>query len=440
MTPALKARLLGSIHAGRLVVMCGAGLSMAGRSNLPSAQELANRCFDTASAIDSTIAPSIRDDLEGVADHFADSGQLVTVFIRQIVPWEDLVAAPNAGHQAIADLLLTAGADHGISTNCDQLIERSAWEFGADFMASLDGIQANLHSVSHRPLLKVHGCCNLDRDNTVWTRRQMTTEPIQTRIRDSTAWLTANLREKDVVVVGFWSDWAYLNELLETCLVSAHPTTVVVVDPAPVADLETKAPGLWRVFHAAGVDFLHEQASGADVLNELRAEFSCAYLRVMLMSGKSAFEVRFATTCPPAWLDTHGLSIEDLYALRRDAEGQPVGRPARLRSPRGDCQNIAFFHLALRQLGAVPEGSLYRFNDALIRVVNGAGRWLPEMQGDYSREVPVPPEADIVFCVGADDHGVPAHIVRSGIPSTTLRPAPRGKWLDSAGARAILGL
>jgi len=72
--------------------------------------------------------------------------------------------------------------------------------------------------------------------------------------------------------------------------------------------------------------------------------------------------------------------------------------------------------------------------------VNGAGRWLPDMQTEYSREVPVPPEADIVFCVGADDLGVPAHIVRSGAPSTTIRPAPRGKWFDSNGARTLLGL
>jgi hypothetical protein len=413
---------------------------MAGRSNLPSAQVVANRCFDTASAIDSTIASSLRNDLEGVADHFVDSGGLVNVFIRQVVPWDDLVSSPNAGHQAIADLLLTGGADHAISTNYDQLIERSVWDLGADFVASLDGVEANLHSASHRPLLKVHGCCNRDRDNTVWTRRQMTMEPIQTRIRNSAAWLTANLREKDIVVVGFWSDWAYLNVLLETCLVSAHPAIVVVVNGSSAADLEAKAPGLWSVFHAAGVDFLHEQASGEDVLNELRTEFSCAYLRGMLMTGKSAFETRFTTPCPPAWLDTHSMSIEDIYAWRRDAEGQPIGRPARSRSPRGDCQSVAFFHLALRHSGASLEGSLYRFNDTLIRVVNGAGRWLPEMQAEYSREVPAAPEPDIVFCVGSDDLGVPGNIVRSGTASTTIRPAPRGRWLDSDDARVLLGI
>src|SRR5258708_7373951 len=120
--------------------MCGAGLSMAGRSSLPSAQEVANRCFDTANAIDSTIASSLRDNLEAVADHFVDSGGLVNVFIRQVVPWNELVSAPNAGHQAIADLLLTAGADHVISTNYDQLIERSVWDLGADFVASLSGV------------------------------------------------------------------------------------------------------------------------------------------------------------------------------------------------------------------------------------------------------------------------------------------------------------
>ena len=39
-------RLLESIHADRLVVLCGAGLSMAPPSNLPSAWSIANECHD----------------------------------------------------------------------------------------------------------------------------------------------------------------------------------------------------------------------------------------------------------------------------------------------------------------------------------------------------------------------------------------------------------
>jgi hypothetical protein len=365
---------------------------------------------------------------------------LVQVFVRRIVPWSELVAEPNSGHQAIADLLLTSAADVAVSTNYDQLIEMSAWNFGADFTASLDGNDANVHSGSHRPLLKVHGCSNRDRDHTVWTRQQIATDPIQTRIRSSAAWLAANLREKDLLVVDFWSDWSYLNEVLETCLASAHPAAVVAVDPASSSELEAKAPGLWSIFHSGGITFQHEQASGAELLNELRAHFSHRFLRIMLMDAKGAFETKFSIFCPETLLDTDGMSVDELYAWRRDAEGQRGGRPARLTVPGPNCQSVGFFHLALRHLGAVREGVFYRFRGELIRIVNGAGRWLSDVKEHFSHEAPIPPEVDKVFCVGADDLGVPSHILRGGGSTTVVRPAGRGTWLDSASARSFMGI
>ena len=46
MTPETITRLLASMNAGRLLVVCGAGLSMAPPSSLPSARTVAERCFD----------------------------------------------------------------------------------------------------------------------------------------------------------------------------------------------------------------------------------------------------------------------------------------------------------------------------------------------------------------------------------------------------------
>jgi hypothetical protein len=413
---------------------------MGAPSGLPLAREVAKRCFTTAHAIDPRINSSLQYDLEGIADHFAASRTLESVFIRQVVPWRDLVAAPNPGHEAVADLLLTGAADHAISTNYDQLIEISVWGLGADFVASLDGVEAAQHSVNHRPLLKIHGCCNRDRDRTVWTRQQLETEPIRARISSTQAWLAANLREKDLVVVGFWSDWGYLNVLLETCLASMYPGAVIVVDPSTSPALEAKAPKLWEVLHAHDVVFHHEQASGADFLSELRLAFSQSYLERVLLTGTAAFEARFGLACPPEWLETSGMSVEELYAWRRDVEGQRIGRAVRARAPRADCQHVAFFHLAFRQLGAVREGAMYRLHGELVRVVNGAGRWLPEMQQEFAREVPVGPEADVTVCVAADDFGVPLHILRSGTPSTVMRPAARGTWIDTNTARTRYGL
>lgn len=46
LTPETITRLLASMNAGSLLVVCGAGLSMDPPNSLPSAREVAKRCFD----------------------------------------------------------------------------------------------------------------------------------------------------------------------------------------------------------------------------------------------------------------------------------------------------------------------------------------------------------------------------------------------------------
>src|SRR5438876_11066314 len=99
-------RLLASIAADRLVLMCGAGLSMAEPSRLPSALSVARTCFDRYQGLHPDIPPALRDNLEALADYFVDRATLQSVFIRRLVPWDTLVSAPNEGHEAVADLLL----------------------------------------------------------------------------------------------------------------------------------------------------------------------------------------------------------------------------------------------------------------------------------------------------------------------------------------------
>jgi hypothetical protein len=60
-----------SIQAGRLVLLCGAGLSMASPSELPAAWQVANICFDKHRlASDPHLDPGLRNDLEALAEHF----------------------------------------------------------------------------------------------------------------------------------------------------------------------------------------------------------------------------------------------------------------------------------------------------------------------------------------------------------------------------------
>jgi hypothetical protein len=186
---------------------------MAPPSSLPSAKAVAQGAFDEyVVAIDPAADRTLRDDLEELAQHFVNLGTLKTVFIERLVPWKEFVRPPNPGHSAIADFLITRATASALSANYDCLVERQAWDYGADFVSLLDGDEATVRSVVHSPLLKFHGCSIRDRRETVWSKSQLGDPVIAGRIAKSRTWMAANLREKDLLVVGFWSDWAYLNE------------------------------------------------------------------------------------------------------------------------------------------------------------------------------------------------------------------------------------
>ncbi len=136
----VKTKLLASMHAGRLVVVCGAGLSMAAPSSLPAAWRVAEASFDKyALETDPACDPAMRHDLEALAQHFVGLHTLQSVFIESLVPWQMFVKPPNAGHAAVADFLVTRAATAALSANYDTLIEQSAVANGFDFQNSLDG-------------------------------------------------------------------------------------------------------------------------------------------------------------------------------------------------------------------------------------------------------------------------------------------------------------
>jgi hypothetical protein len=143
------------------------------------------------------------------------------------------------------------------------LIEQCAVRNGFDFQSSLDGEDATVRSRTQSPLLKFHGCATKDRKTTIWTPSQLEVEPVASRIAKSKEWLAANLRRKDLLVVGFWTDWEYLNGVLASVFEGLSPLSVTVLDLADANELEKKAPALWALAHGEGVDFKHVQQSGA---------------------------------------------------------------------------------------------------------------------------------------------------------------------------------
>jgi len=387
------------------------------------------------------LPPGLRDNLEELADYFFDRGMLHTHFIAHLVPWASMIGVPNSGHEAVADFLLIGAIDYAFTTNFDWLIERAGEELGAYLVASLTAGEANAHQAHHRPLLKAHGCGRREPQQTVWTRRQLPIAPVAARISGIRDWLAARLPNRDLLVLGFWTDWGYLSQALETCLSAGQPATVTVVDPASGPELQARAPTLWTILHAGGVTFEHLQLSAAEVLSELREGISRTYVRHLLQMGSVAYQAAFGVPCPAAWLGGHDIPQEDLYTVRRDAEGVPIGRPTRQKAPTPTAQAFGFFLLALRHSDAQREGDLFRLADGrLVRVVNGAGRWIRNIEEEYAHEPPAGVAPDLVACIGSIDYGVPASVVRSGRPASVVRPGSRGLWLDDAASRALVGV
>jgi hypothetical protein len=427
------------MHAGRLVIVCGAGLSMAAPSSLPPAWRVAESSFDKyCLQIDPACDVAMRHDLEAFAQHFADQNTLQSVFIESLVPWGEFVRPPNPGHAAVADFLVTRTAVASLSANYDTLIERCAIDNGFDFQNSLDGEEATVRARTQGPLLKFHGCATRDRPSTVWTASQLNDPTIAQRIVKSKEWMAANLRQKDLLVVGFWTDWDYLNGVLGAALDGLAPLSVTVVDMADAAVLEAKAPQLWALAHGANVTFTHVQESGADALDELRKAFSTNYLKTVLAAGRVAFEQSAGVQCQPEWLDIPDFDTDVLYGLRRDAEGVPAGQPATLSTP-GACEILGAFHLILRQAGAAATPQGYELNSRSIRVVNGAAAVLSQIKARFVEAPSVAP-TDIVVAAGATSLPLPTNVVRPGLAGNFIRPAAMADWFDVEGARTELGI
>ena len=158
----------------------------------------------------------------------------------------------------------------------------------------------------------------------------------------------------------------------------------------------------------------------------------------MLDAGRAAFEHATEVQCDTAWLNVENFDSEALYGLRRDAEGVSAAEPAKLLRP-ANTEALGFFHLLLRQAGALQRPDGYELNGRSIRVINGAQAVLGTLRGRFI-EPPAAMQSDIVVAVGATNLGVPGNVVRSGRPGDVIRPDPAGEWYDLPGARAELGI
>ncbi|MFN3946275.1 MAG: hypothetical protein ACK4K7_15230, partial [Allosphingosinicella sp.] len=260
---------------------------------------------------------------------------------------------------------------------------------------------------------------------------------VQARIQSCAQWMNLHLPGRHLVVVGFWTDWGYLNDVLSDAFAITNARSVTVIDPTASAALRAKAPELWDKLTTLSAAFEHIQESGAEILEELRVAYSRSWARKFYALGQPLAAASGIAHTPLA----DALACDDLYNLRRDVEGVPYTRAATLRAPPADSAEAAFAHIELGNDGAVQAGAWLAHGGRTVRIVNGAGQGLSDMR-EAHKEPPNLVQPDIVLCAGAIDLGVPARLIATGKGASIVSPAPGGgaKWLTRTDARTELGL
>jgi len=280
-------KALDAIHANRLAMLCGAGLSMAAPSSLPSAAALAHKAKTKYDSTYGSARAPLASSIDEQAQFFFDRNELVTVYLRSYIDADAFASAHNVGHSATADLLLTGGIATAVTTNVDQLIEVAGNHLLGNVAGGISVKQVATLPPDRSPLLKIHGCWT-DPASTVWASGQVAVDPIKDRLDESGKWLTVRLFDRDLIIVGYWTDWDYLNAALEKSIGKITPSRVIVVDPCETTSFETKAKALFELgMRASTGEFFHVRCSGADFLDRLRLEFSRSFVRRVLHAGKA---------------------------------------------------------------------------------------------------------------------------------------------------------
>ncbi len=436
----LKSRLLESLAARNLVTVTGAGLSRPAPSELMLAAEVAHHCYHDHLPI-AALPADCEWDVDQLAGHFHAAGTFESYFINKLVPWGELAGRPNEAHAAIADFLLTGASPSSLTANFDTLVEQWCERHKVSLRGALDGAEAVKFGDTASPLLKFHGCMTRGREVTLWTHGQLVEPHVQQRVESCRQWMNLNLPGRDLLIVGFWTDWGYLNEVLAGLLAAQAPATVTVVDPATSEALEEKAPDLWATI--AGLPgFEHVRLSSDEALVELRKAFSEVWIRRHQLRGAEIFEDETGGNgVAPALLNCPNLDGHDLYDLRRDAEGVSYVRAARQAVPDDSASRVAFVRLKLLNAGANHLGPFLTLNGRAVRVVNSANKSISRLRASYN-EAPSGEVPDLVICAGATSFGTTENIVRGGGSKSVVRKSNGGesRWVTEAEAFAELGI
>ena len=241
---------------------------------------------------------------------------------------------------------------------------------------------------------------------------------------------------KDLLFVGFWSDWAHLNDILGSVLDGVEPRLVYVVDPVSLEVIQAKAPGLWILTTGEGVVFKHVQVSGAEFLNDLRKTLSVSFFERLFLESVGTYHGHMGDGAPPQIHLPDALNTEQLYDLRRDATGVPPNASVRDRDPLPTMYTAGAIHLMLQGRGAKFDGARYKLADERrIRVVNGAGQVMSLVQKRFANDQPQASAGELVVCDARSDGNVPANVVRGPRAANILQAGNSSEWITFEEAR-----
>ena len=424
---------LDSLISQRLAIMCGAGLSMAKPSLVPNAATLAARAKEKYDATYGASRPELPPGIEEQADFFFQKGELATVYLQTYIDHHAFAGPFNEGHVSVADLLLVRGFRLAVSTNVDSMIETAASTLLYGQIGSgIDAIGVAGLPPDISPLLKIHGCWTSDKGNTVWTPTQLDKEPVASRIAGSKDWLKVQLLNRDIVIVGYFTDWDYLNTVLGQAIGAVNPSKVIVVDPSDSATLATKAPALFELGGRAAALFGHVRSSGDAFLTELRNGFSRSFIRLAISRGVATFKAKRSQSFEAAWLEVEQNDPTALWNMRRDLEGCRPRSPATCLSP-PDEPLLGLTILELRAKGAQPDGPFWRLGKDRIRVLRTSNQLLHEVEARHDAEFAPTVAPDFTFAIGAESVGLRTDIVRGQNTGSIARSA-NCAWLSRSDA------
>ncbi len=431
-------QLAFSINSQKLAVLCGAGLSMSSPSSLPSAWSIAQSAKSKFDALYCPANDPLPVDIEQQAAMFFDRGELDSVYLSDLVDQGAFAGHPNEGHFAIADFILTASLAAAVSTNVDSLIETAGLGLYGQVRPAIELKHAVSIPAEAVPLVKIHGCWTIDRPNTVWTPRQLEVSPTKERVDELTTWLSQRMLNCDLLIVGFFTDWDYLNGLIELCLSSVKPNRIFVVDPASLNDLKSKAPKLVEVSERAASQFVHVRSKGETFLAKLRQQFSVGYVRRALASGLEVYRHNDDPDADDIYIDFSSLDNSDLWQFRRNIEGILPNQPATQRQP-SELPVLGYVVIKLRARGAVLEGAMLKLGDRRIRVVNGAGKFVHDLKKNYDGLDAPSVAPDFTIAIGATENFLPSNVVRPGGDDSIVRPSS-GVFCTQDNFEEVLGI